>query len=185
MNGIHDMGGMHGFGQVTVEQDEPVFHERWEGVVRALMSKTVGRYYHLDEFRHAIERMPPAGYLEAGYYERWLHALETLLQDPHERPAEDKPPAVKAKFKPGDRVRTRNLHPKGHTRLPRYARGKRGTVRTVNGPFLLPDKNAHGEREWQPCYAVEFGAQELWGPAANPNDRTCVDLWEAYLEEER
>lgn len=97
----------------------------------------------------------------------------------------DAPPAaVKARFQPGDKVRTRNLNPKGHTRLPRYARGKHGVVRTVNGPFLLPDKNAHGEREWQPCYAVEFTARELWGPDANPKDRSCVDLWEAYLEED-
>ncbi|HEX6547744.1 MAG TPA: SH3-like domain-containing protein [Candidatus Dormibacteraeota bacterium] len=186
MNGIHDMGGMHGFGAVVVEKDEPVFHARWEGVVRALMNRTAGRYYHLDEFRHAIERMPPAEYIEAGYYERWLYALEELLVDTSlAQRGEDGPrPAVHARFAPGDRVRTRNLNPKGHTRLPRYVRGKRGVVRTVSGPFLLPDKNAHGVREWQPCYAVEFSARELWGEGAGERDRVCVDLWEAYLEED-
>lgn len=184
MNGIHDMGGMDGFGPVVVEKDEPVFHERWEGVVRALMNKTEGRYFHLDEFRSAIERMPPADYLRASYYERWLHSLETLLAEPRRRAPDGPRPDLKGRFQPGDRVRTKNLNPKGHTRMPRYARGKRGVVRTVNGPFLLPDKNAQGERDWQPCYAVEFSARELWGPDANPIDRSCVDLWEAYLEED-
>src|SRR5260370_38068521 len=73
------MGGMHGFGPVVVEKDEPVFHNRWEGSVRAIMRRTVGRIYHLDEFRNVVERMPPAEYLRASYYERWLHALETLM----------------------------------------------------------------------------------------------------------
>src|SRR5258708_13039154 len=79
MNGVHDMGGMHGFGPVDVERDEPVFHHRWEGVVRAMMQRTNGRDYNLDEFRHAVERMPSEEYLRAVYYERWLHAVETLL----------------------------------------------------------------------------------------------------------
>jgi len=97
----------------------------------------------------------------------------------------ESPPALVARFKPGDRVVTRNVHPKGHTRLPRYARGRRGVVRTVNGPFLLPDSNAHGRGpDWQACYAVEFGARELWGESAAAGDRVCVDLWESYLEGE-
>ena len=79
MNGVHDMGGMHGFGPVDIERDEPVFHQLWEGVVRAMMARTNGRYYNLDEFRHAVERMPSDEYLRATYYERWLHAVETLL----------------------------------------------------------------------------------------------------------
>ena len=204
MNGVHDMGGMHGFGRVEPEPDEPVFHQAWEGRVRAIMEKTVGRQYHLDEFRHAIERMPAATYLEASYYEKWLHAVETVLLEkgvvteeelrsghaagpaPAAAVRRDPPPTVKARFRPGDRVRTRNLNPKGHTRLPRYARGRRGTVRTVNGPFLLPDSNAHGlDAPWEPCYAVEFGAVELWGEGANPADRVCVDLWESYLREDQ
>jgi len=192
---------MHGFGPVIAEPDEPVFHARWEGHVRALMQRTVGRYYHLDEFRHAIERMPPDEYLRSSYYEKWLHAVQTVLLEkgvitneelakrqalrpaPSPRAAVERPPTLHARFKPGDSVVTRNVHPKGHTRLPRYARGKRGVVRTVNGPFLLPDANAHGrEPDWQACYAVEFSARELWGADAAANDRVCVDLWESYLD---
>ncbi len=204
MDGIHDMGGMHGFGPVLVERDEPVFHHRWEGVVRALMGRTVGRYYHLDEFRHAIERMPAHEYLRASYYEKWLHAVETLLIEksviaprelaarrasgPAPAPAAaalERPP-LRARFQPGDRVRARNLHPSGHTRLPRYVRGRRGVVLTVNGPFLLPDTNAHGRSaDWEACYAVEFAASELWGEGAPVADTVSVDLWESYLQEDQ
>lgn len=191
MNGVHDMGGMDGFGPVQIERDEPVFHQRWEGVVRALMHTTNGRYYNLDEFRHAIERMPAEDYLRASYYARWLHAVETLLHEkgvttttpPTADPEGAPPPPLKARFEPGDRVATRNFHPRGHTRLPRYARGKRGAVRKVYGPFRLPDANAHGDHdEWQPCYAVEFSARELWGAEAGAADKVCIDLWESYLE---
>lgn len=197
------MGGMHGFGPVRPEPDEPVFHARWEGKVRAMMRGTVGRYYHLDEFRHAIERMPADEYLRSSYYEKWLHAVETLMLDkgvvteqelasgrasgraPHPQHQEPKPPPLHARFRLGDQVVTRVIHPKGHTRLPRYARGKHGVIRTVNGPFLLPDANAHGKPpDWQACYAVEFSARDLWGPDAPAADRVCVDLWESYLEPE-
>lgn len=193
MNGVHDMGGMHGFGQVDIQSDEPVFHEKWEGIVRAMMARTTGRYFNLDEFRHAIERMPSDEYLRASYYERWLNGVETLLREkgvlgdqvPEPMPSGEKPPNIKPRFQPGDRVVTRNMHPHGHTRLPRYARGRRGVIRKVYGPFRLPDANAHGDHHaWQPCYAVEFAARELWGDDANPSDRVCIDLWEGYLKNE-
>ena len=191
MNGVHDMGGMHGFGPLEIERDEPVFHHKWEGVVRAMMARTNGRYYNLDEFRHAIERMPAEDYLQASYYERWLHAVETLLLEKGVIPGGEKtptierqkPPAITPRYKPGDRVVTRNMHPRGHTRLPRYARGRHGTVRKVYGPFQLPDANAHGDHDrWESCYAVEFEARELWGEEGGARDRVCIDLWESYLE---
>jgi nitrile hydratase beta subunit len=204
LNGVHDMGGMHGFGQVVIDKDEPVFHSRWEAGVRVLMRQTVGRFYHLDEFRHAIERMPADAYLRARYYERWLHGLETLMLEhgvvtdeelrtgrsagpaPAPEPGSEPRPKLEALFHPGERVITRNLHPSGHTRLPRYARGKSGVVRTVNGPFLLPDTNAHRlGKQWEACYAVEFTARELWGEEASAVDRVCVDLWESYLRSDR
>ena len=202
MNGVHDLGGMHGFGPVLVEPDEPVFHARWEGHVRAMMQRTVGRYYNLDEFRHAMERMPSDEYLRASYYERWLHGVETLLVEkgvitrdelatgkatdalPAPLPVREPAPRLHARFKPGDRVLTRNMHPSGHTRMPRYARGKHGVIRKVYGPFLLPDANAHGKQVWEICYAVEFAAEELWGDDPRPSNLVCVDLWESYLKPE-
>jgi hypothetical protein len=202
VNGVHDLGGMHGFGAIPVEPDEPVFHAAWEGRVLAMQGR--GRrthLYNLDEFRHAIERMPAARYLAASYYERWLTAIETLLlekgivtpeelatgsavgpAEPSEAPADDRPP-LRPRFAVGEAVFTRNTHPSGHTRLPRYARGRRGVVRSVHGPFLLPDTNARrSSRDWEPVYAVELSARELWGDGAPARDGVCVDIWESYLE---
>lgn len=80
MNGIHDMGGLHGFGRVEVEENEPVFHARWEGRIYAMTQvlDTTG-IYNLDEHRHEIELMPTEDYLTDGYYGRWLFAMESIL----------------------------------------------------------------------------------------------------------
>ncbi len=80
MNGIHDLGGMQGFGVVVREENEPVFHDDWERHIFALLNLTIAAgQYHVDEIRHSIERMPPAEYLTTSYYEHWLHAAEHLL----------------------------------------------------------------------------------------------------------
>ena len=86
-------------------------------------------------------------------------------------------------FAVGDAVRALDLNPPGHTRLPRYARGRRGVVVSRYGAHVFPDTNAHGQGENpQPLYAVRFMARELWGEAAHPRDSVCLDLWEPYLE---
>jgi nitrile hydratase subunit beta len=80
MSRIHDVGGMQGFGPVEQDADEPPFHADWEAHVFALNRALIGRgVYNLDEFRDAIERMPPQQYLASSYYERWFHAVTTLL----------------------------------------------------------------------------------------------------------
>jgi nitrile hydratase subunit beta len=79
MNGIHDLGGMHGFGPVIREENEPVFHADWEKRVFAINLALAAQLRNVDAFRHAIERMPPPRYLAASYYEKWLDAIETLL----------------------------------------------------------------------------------------------------------
>ncbi|MBQ0822245.1 nitrile hydratase subunit beta [Microvirga sp. HBU67558] len=88
-----------------------------------------------------------------------------------------------ARFAIGDRVRTRNIHPQGHTRLPRYARGKTGVVELVHGTHVFPDANAHGQGE-QPqwLYTICFSGRELWGEQADPNISVSIDAWESYLE---
>lgn len=98
----------------------------------------------------------------------------------------DRPVATPARFKTGDRVRTRNFHPTGHTRLPRYARGKLGVIDAVREGFVFPDTNAHGEGEnpqW--VYTVVFDAAEIWGEGADPTLFVSVDAWESYLEPAR
>ncbi|MDO8433284.1 MAG: nitrile hydratase subunit beta [Candidatus Binatus sp.] len=216
MNGVHDMGGMDGFGPVLPEQNEPVFHADWERRVFAIMNHSFGfAGFNIDEFRHAIERIPPARYLASSYYERWLGALETLMvergvvtreeliakQSPGvdteslARAVKTNPPAPskdrarakspRARFVKGDSVRARNLNPSGHTRLPRYVRGKRGVIVRDWGVFVFPDTNAHhaGTRP-QHCYSVSFDARELWGKSAE-RGRLNIDLWEDYLEADR
>jgi len=87
------------------------------------------------------------------------------------------------RFKVGDAIRARNIHPQGHTRLPRYARAKHGTINLVHGAFVFPDSNAafQGENP-QHLYSVRFAAQELWGDQAASRDAVYIDLWESYLE---
>jgi nitrile hydratase len=224
MDGVHDLGGMHGFGPVLHEENEPVFHEPWEGHVYALGTAVRGRLHpSTDAGRFALESLPPAEYLALSYYERWLiraqrrlielgyftqeelderlafyrehpdapvprgadpsglegaHARFTGRPKPLHRP-DGAPPS----FKVGDAVITRNIHPAGHTRLPRYARGKRGVITRVHGSHDFPDTVAHGlGAHPQGLYSVCFEAQELWGEHAEGRGRVHLDLWENYLE---
>jgi nitrile hydratase subunit beta len=216
MNGVHDMGGMTCFGPVVREKDEPLFHAPWERRVFAMTMLGMGRVATLDGFRHAVERMDPAHYLESSYYEHWLTAFEVLAlekgmltqeelasglasttkmsdQPPlppeavpvvvsHGAPCSRKTGRQKPRFNVGDRVTTKNLNPTGHTRLPRYVRGREGEIHIVHGTFVYPDTNAHSQGEKpQPLYCVRFDARELWGPTAARRDHLYIDLWEDYL----
>ncbi len=222
MDGVHDLGGMQGFGPVEREENEPAFHAAWEAAVLAIQHAGRSRgLFNIDEFRHAIERMAPAHYLRATYYEKWLEGITRLLVEKGVMGAEELaarrafferkpdapaaavlsgPPPVRGaanprwaqdfvretgatpRFAPGDAVCTREMHPHGHTRLPRYARGKRGVVHRCHGIHVFPDTHAHGEGEQpQPLYSVRFDARELWGESAEPNEVVHIDLWESYL----
>jgi nitrile hydratase len=98
---------------------------------------------------------------------------------PCDRPAGRRKP----RFSVGDTVTAKNLNPSGHTRLPRYVRGKQGVINLVHGTFVYPDTNAHGGGERpQPLYNVRFSARELWGPTSARRDHLYIDLWEDYLE---
>ena len=95
----------------------------------------------------------------------------------------DRPVAAPARFKSGQRVRMKNFHPIGHTRLPRYARGKEGVVDAVREGFVFPDSNAHGGGEnpqW--VYTVLFDGREIWGEGADRTLTVSIDAWESYLE---
>jgi nitrile hydratase beta subunit len=91
--------------------------------------------------------------------------------------------AVAARFHVGQRVRARNLNPLGHTRLPRYARGKQGAIVRDHGVFAFNDSlvAGHGE-DPQHVYSVRFMARELWGEGAAAADAVYVDLWDDHLE---
>ncbi len=203
MDGVHDLGGIQGFGAVDVEVDEPVFHEDWERrAFRATIAVMMAG--HLSgRFRHAIERMDPTWYLASPYYEHWLTASATGLVEaglvtrteldeylgapfPVANPVraprlvEPGPSSSRHRFALGDRVRVREWHPLGHTRAPRYVQGNPGVVMRVDGVFSLPDVEYHcdGKRE-EPTYSVRFEAEDLWGERGDP---VYVDLWESYLQ---
>jgi nitrile hydratase beta subunit len=216
MNGVHDMGGMHGMGPVEIENNEPVFHSQWEARVLALnLACSFHGKWNIDMSRHSRERIPPAEYLAATYYEKWLLGLEMLLVEQgmvtakemktgragakarelralgaagvatylrnrrHARLDDDVPP----KFRPGDRVIARKLNPVGHTRLPRYARGRRGMIDRDHGVFIFADTNAMSrDKKPQHCYSVRFAAQELWGTEACARDGVYLDLWDDHLD---
>ena len=207
MDGIHDLGGMSGFGAVEFERDEPTFHERWEFLAFALnaLAISVHRSYNVDEYRHSIERMRPLHYLAASYYERTLTGAATLLVEkgvvtreeleeraggpfPLAQPGASVQPDGRegqsgARFAVGDRVRVRDVHPAGHTRVPRYARGVCGEVLHVAPPFSFPDAAAHGlPARSEPTYHVLFRAEDLWTDDAGSRETVVVDLWETYLE---
>ena len=218
MNGIHDMGGMHGMGPIRQEKNEPVFHEAWEGRVFAInRAITAWRKWNIDASRHGVELIPPADYLRMSYYEKWLarnmvllvkhglitqHELETGKPAPGSqkltpplaaaavpamvtrRVSYMRPQAeAKARFQVGDRVRARKLNPVGHTRLPRYARGRQGVIAGLRGVFVFPDTNAHFQGEQpQQLYSVRFAARELWGDGVSPRDSVYIDMWDSYLE---
>jgi len=218
MNGVHDLGGMMGFGPVQPEPDEPLFHAPWEprALALTLACGSLGEW-SIDTSRHARESLHPVFYLSASYYEIWIEALTHLLErralisaeeraaghalvpaTPTRRPppAAGDIPAILARggpcdrpvpqaplFSVGDLVRTRNLHPAGHTRLPRYARGKSGIVERIQGSFVLPDSNAHGAGEApQWVYCITFTGNELWGDQADAGLSVSIDCWESYLD---
>jgi nitrile hydratase subunit beta len=217
MDGVHDMGGMDGFGKVEPEANEPVFHHRWEGRVLA-MSRAIGvfRAWTIDTSRYAIELLSPSVYLTRSYYEKWFLRNQKLLIergliDADEvaagralRPAKNvnrgpftladvekvtrrgsygRPAPASARFKVGDRVRTKNIHPATHTRLPRYARGRVGVVERLHGTHVFPDSAAVGngdDPQW--LYTVRFDAHELWGADAEANLKVSIEAFEPYLE---
>lgn len=219
MNGVHDMGGMHGFGPVGREAAEPVFHHDWERIALAMSVDGIATgQWSTDEFRQTRERVDPATYLASSYYELWMEALEQLLiekgiatpeeierrqaifrETPDGTPdagfaGEPAPPLPRGplwqfrrllteppRFTVGDAVRTDNRQPRGHTRLPRYARRKRGAIAGYHGAFDLADAAAGGEERPEHLYSVRFEASEIWGPDAEPHGAIYLDAWESYL----
>ena len=217
MDGIHDMGGMDGFGPIPIKNKEPVFHATWEARVWA-MNTALGAWgeWNIDAGRYTLEQLDPALYLSSSYYQRWLYRTENLLVDHGlvSREEIETPPAnrntnisreplslddiltrqrntrsarlndeVAPRYHMGDQVRARNIHPKGHTRIPRYVRGRLGVIDRDHGVFIFPDTNAvfAGKRP-QHLYSVCFTAREIWGAEAVITDKVYVDMWDDYLE---
>ncbi len=216
MDGIHDMGGMHGFGKIEPEANEPVFHAAWEARCLAL-NRAMGAAgaWTIDEARFGIEELPPEVYLSHSYYGKWALRLEHMVVERGFAGADEiaaghalrpgkalrrrfdlaavprsltrgsfgRPAPAPARFEVGERVRTRNIHPSTHTRLPRYARGRVGVIEALRGCHVFPDTSAIGAGEnpqW--LYTVQFEGRELWGENADPTLKVSIEAFEPYLE---
>ena len=109
-----------------------------------------------------------------------MAGLDRLLQNRIRARREEK---VVPKFKAGDAVVARNIHPAGHTRLPRYVRGRHGIIDRDFGVYVFPDTNAMSrDPKPQHLYTVRFNARELWGPGAAARDSVYVNLWDDHLD---
>ena len=223
MDGVHDMGGMHGFGPIQRQENEPVFHAPWEGRMFGMLLALGPQGIHdPDGLRAALENMEPAQYLSSSYFERWLLVTEKALLEkgfltqeeldsklkevkelPEAAPARREDPLLRERivgsvyrrnpsnrevgilprFQVGDSVRVRNVHPRGHTRLPRYVRGKAGVIARFQGVHDFHDAVPQGvTAQPQPVYNLRFQASELWGDSTEVNESLHIDLWESYLE---
>jgi len=203
MNGGQDLGGAHGFGPVNPEPGEPVFHAEWE---KRAFGLTLAMGFHgrwnIDMSRWYRENRDPREYLGSSYYELWFNALEQLIEDrglvaeagrlkapgPAEAAALLRKGTrasvamdIEPRFRLGDAVRVQNRHPATHTRMPRYCRGRRGTIIADHGVMVFPDTHALGlGPKPQHCYGVRFTAAELWG--RDGPDTVNIDLWDDYLD---
>ena len=164
----------------ATEWIEPAVYLRmsyYEGWMRALIALLIEKKLLSEEELargHALSRKPPPA--PALAKEMALYAMNNPI------PATVDVDAT-PRFRPGDRILTKKLNTKHHTRLPRYARGCRGCIDSIHGAFLLPDTNAHGGPDRpQHVYSVRFSARELWGEEATERDGVYIDLWEDYLE---
>jgi nitrile hydratase beta subunit len=212
---------MHGFGAVVkAEGSAAVFQIPWHARVFALtLAVPFVVQCAVDEFRYAIEGIPPEEYLHSSYYERFLKALVqilkqrgVLLEDARDNSLRIPPgwlpplpaasqlavrtaialgssqsrpdtPEAAHRFTTGQRVRAKAHRGRGHTRLPRYARGRLGIVEAELGVFVFPDSHvANGNEAPQALYRVRFSAHELWGADARAGDSVSVDLWDEYLD---
>jgi nitrile hydratase len=150
------------------------YYQIWlEGLQTLMVAKGL---VSADELRDGRVASPPAPNVRVLTKDRVPAALAKGSST--ERQA-----SAPARFSAGDTVRTRTMNPATHTRLPRYCRGKRGTIISVRGAHVFPDTNALAQGEHpQWLYTVQFEAAELWGPDTTASS-VCVDCWEPYLEQ--
>jgi nitrile hydratase beta subunit len=154
----------------------------------------LGMSYYERWLKSIIERMVTAGLVTPAEIESGRPAEGTAKSVPALSPAQastfllratpgSRDTPIPLRFQVGERVRARNINPVTHTRLPRYARGKTGTIARINGVFPLFDTAAYSLPDKpQHSYSVRFGARELWGDQAAPQDAVYIDMWDDYLD---
>jgi len=203
MDGVHDMGGMHGFGPLPQERDNRPFHADWEasGYVFALLASQK-KLFSFDGGRHAIERIPVRDYMNMSYYERVLTGVASMYVErgvvtreelerlaggrfPLSNPIGPGQAALREHrgFDVGDAVRVRTGSTSGHTRAPGYVHGKAGVIVGVAPSAHFPGEAAHGnpaDAFLEPTYHVRFESKDLWAEVADESS-VVVDLFQSYL----
>jgi nitrile hydratase len=222
MDGIHDLGGRHGFGKIdvgdlSVDAEEVQYTAPYECRVRSMVNAvTPAPDWNIDWFRHCRELIDPVDYLTRPYFDQWVQTYSAMLVNSGWATVDEvvsgksasgsidgvRPPTTaeqaraavlkarcfdaevseKPMFADGDTVLTITTVPTTHTRLPAYARGRRGTVISHHGAHVFPDAMALNEKRHVHLYTVEFGFDELWPESNGSNDTVTLDLWETYLE---
>ncbi len=155
MNGVHDLGGMQGFGPVEREENEPTFHADWEAVVLAIQhAGRQGLLFNIDEFRHGIERMAPAHYLRATYYEKWLEGITRVLIE-------------KGVLDPQELIARRAFFERAARRA-----GRRGAARAAAVAGPLPagvDDGLHPRHRGHPAFRAGRGRPHAGDAPARPH----------------
>ncbi|WP_055135024.1 nitrile hydratase subunit beta [Pseudomonas corrugata] len=204
MDGIHDLGGICGFGSLSKRRDELPFHAAWEPLpyIIAILAKRNG-WWTFDAGRHSIERIPAREYISSPYFERVLIGMATLLVEHGLLTHEDIEQRAGGKgrfpiaapigpghesrsrrdpFKVGDRVSVISKPQSGHVRIPGYVLGKTGTVLNVTAAVPFPGEAGHGmNAKDEPTYHVRFEGDDIWGEVKD-GSAVVVDLWESYLD---
>ena len=216
MDGIHDLGGKHGFGPIEVTQTEKPFNSEWEAREWGLSQCVDVPGVTIDWWRHCRELIMPEDYLLRPYLDSWAQtdlatfvdagvisrseALSGELEFVNEQPP---PPVItteqaidadqkaahrfdhtieaEPRYQFGQTISTKLNAPEGHTRLPQYARGRKGTIHAYHGAHVFPDLSSRGIITHQHLYSVMFTATELWPEDNNTDHHIFLDLWESYL----
>lgn len=204
MDGVHDMGGMHGYGEMPGERDNEPFHAEWEPIgYGSSMVAVMHGHFCADAIRYAIERIPARDYLAMPYFERVIVGVASLYVEQGLIAKEDLEkysggafPLARATeagatikhagdgFRTGDRVSVRNLATSGHSRAPRYTQGKPGVVVGISPPAHFAGHAALGKLDeigLEPTYQVRFEGSDLW-PDVQDGSSVVVDLFQSYLE---
>lgn len=203
MDGVHDMGGMHGYGEMPTERDNQPFHEDWEpiGYASSMVAVMQG-YFCADAIRYAIERIPARDYLAMTYFERVITGMASLYvekglisKEQLERHCAGTFPLARVivagetikrdgpGYKIGDQVAVLNMPTSGHTRAPRYVHGKCGVVVGISPLAYFAGHAAQGkldDESREPTYQVRFNAGDLW-PEVKDGSAVVVDLFQSYL----
>jgi nitrile hydratase subunit beta len=209
VNGVHDMGGMHGLGPIQYERNEPVFHAQWEGRAFALkVAAAAWRKWSLDAFRHQIELIPAADYLRMSYYEKWLTAVtERLVQSgliTHAEVESAKPAPGSSKATPPltaaqvpAMLRSGALASRNVAATPHFCAGQRVRARNINPlghtrhwePWIAttastfsPMRSRMAPKKIRSTFIRFASPRELWGDQASARDAVYIDLWDDYLE---